>query len=116
METTASSSRPGWSAIAAQQLPAPDLADRAQESRAARGAFPRFAPYRKHPHRDRWGEPAGADGSDGPQQHASGADLSALDRRAATGDRRRARRPGGRGAETQATPGTRDVGRKPIGD
>jgi integrase len=32
---------------------------------------------------DRWGEPAGADGAEGPQHHAGGADLSALDRRAA---------------------------------
>jgi integrase len=50
--------RPGWSAITAQQLPAAGLAGRAQESGAARGAFPRFAPYRKYPHRDCWGEPA----------------------------------------------------------
>src|ERR1017187_281211 len=107
--------RPGWRAITAQQLPPPDLAGRAQEGGLARGAFSRFAPYRKYPHRDRWGKPAGADGTDGPQQHASGADLPALDRRAATGDRRRARRPGGQRAETEATPGTRDGGRKPIG-
>jgi hypothetical protein len=42
-------------------------------------------------HCDCGGEPARADGADGPQQHARGADLSAFDRRAATGDRRRAR-------------------------
>jgi hypothetical protein len=47
-----------WGELCAVGFPASDLADRAQESRVARRTFPRFAPYRKQSHGDRWGEPA----------------------------------------------------------